>query len=1441
MSINLNKVKVNLTASQKAKIPSVAGNLIESFKAFTDTAPKTAEGEIAFTDEDTSARYIRLQRKGLNMLRSEIIAITEFIPVASESNSNLNTLPGQYVLGNESQASITNVARLIELHRQIREYIISAAEAVLKKIYPDTYNDEFLKELKSLIDSNFDDLIDHDIVEIIKNITTLVREQATGDFAKTLITNESNPFLLATIEYFVYENLINTIATYLGRVAQIDEKAARNWSIEKFSNLKNYSPESAFSGVLKNLYNNASTTSLNDGEDISKNVLALHRDASNSDTDMLVNAQSHLVSLISLKDSASVLSTVKNTDVTNLDINPGEVRYGITGDLAKSLKGLKNIKFKDMAAALPSGTGLDKLAVGIRNYNANLNMSKLRNVFSLIETASGEKIDDTTEGINEVLAALSYDFITFAVIKNGVTAELSELKGNITGDNSNVLMEYLKSALGATSSDQSLESGAVKSARSTIPGKDSVNKRYFGNFSLPLAGLRQNNAQNQFGQIDRDTFYAPLESTKKEIGSNGQGYIPAAQYFIEHAIERSGVSANDNVDVDFEELNTFTNLYKTHANHLHLDIMTLLPDTNNSISSIGLKSSKSKGAFLGNDNNTLSYLKNLNKKLANDIQNIISKGRDPETSIIPMLALFITDGSDSRMIKNFMSIFWSSIIKGCASTDQGKQDVFLQPSTGDGTLTASGRESIRKSIASMIEYYNESAVHSFLNDTCNFDLRNRGVGKKKFNKSNEKYTVVMAENGNVVKSNGKGTKNKIPSDKPLNSDALDIPRTNSSRFVIEPGQIDNVFDMCFGNGVRHKEINKSNIPEATLEDGFGFARIFNNSLTAVQRGKDSKINAALGSNSDLIEDSLVLFQKNLDTSIDTDVILTSSFGSLGGICQLKLHHRSLVWIYYVYNLLRKTIQIHIKAGENGNLEFKIDFDQLRGLSDALLGNERPTKTGSYQYAYDAASTVIDSLYDKVEIRQSKIRDTIAMFSLHADALKEVKNNALAVITGNSGQDTKTVLAINTMKEAGVFNDALSLNNDMSPSLILASFQKNYMTSNNSLLPKDVRFNTNKTKFMLRYMSEPGYGFLTNEKRGNKSVLHIGIPNSMISALQINAFEETDDARYLNSPYVCISVFKHSHIYPDHNFHPKNYIFDTSANILDYNVTTGNEANHLLNFKLDATFDQLIQSVEVTRHRVDVSGNVNSRISKGYGTLDSEGVYRKDVLINHITDYVLKEYNKLTTGLNFDEESFLLIDSPIDFNKINSTSLLGPRLNNEYLSVLEMISKSYPEMEQDNQLKSEIFRMTKIIKQVAPFSFINRFKKVITPKSFDKVYSIIVNEKDFILDTEERVFDQPVKFFVNSQIQRPQNLKSSYIRDAGSLINTNQISNYAKSISENYPEIHNYSVTLSLLPETFEPGATLKPPLKEAKSISVINASAISIDAPSSPGFGFTIT
>ena len=467
-----------------------------------------------------------------------------------------------------------------------------------------------------------------------------------------------------------------------------------------------------------------------------------------------------------------------------------------------------------------------------------------------------------------------------------------------------------------------------------------------------------------------------------------------------------------------------------------------------------------------------------------------------------------------------------------------------------------------------------------------------------------------------------------------------------------------------------------------------------------------------------------------------------------------------------------------------------------------------------------AKKIIDDLFEKYDAREQRIRDCASIFSLHAEGYAEAQRKAVEIV---DGVGNKSKLAIKTLKDLNLFTDALTLNNDEAPSLMTQSFQKNYLTAPGSIFPRDIYFNGKKNKFMFKYLSEKGYGFLEQEKRGNKSLLHVGIPNSMISALQINAFEETDDVNYLNSPYVCISVFKKSHLYPTYDFYPKNYIFDTSANILDYNPKNNELARHLKDFTGNANFDNLLRSIEISRFSVDEDGKQQTAVSHGFGTGRSSGIYDKDVLINHVTDYVLKEYCKLTTGLDFDEDTFLLTDQPLNFDVITPTELLGDRLNNEYVRILDTLQNIYPEAETDSQLKSEVFRLTKILKQAAPFSFSNRFKKSVTPKSFDRIFSILVNEKDFILNSAENIFSEPVQFHINSKIQRPDKLKSSFqhflhLRANSSIpLQNSEIVKYAASISENYPEVYNYSVALSLLPLNFEEGAVLKPPNKLAKS------------------------
>ena len=71
-------------------------------------------------------------RSGLNPVKAMLIANTEFVPIATGPVSkDVSTLNINF--GEESSISVTNVSRLIELHRMIREYSIKQASRLLSK------------------------------------------------------------------------------------------------------------------------------------------------------------------------------------------------------------------------------------------------------------------------------------------------------------------------------------------------------------------------------------------------------------------------------------------------------------------------------------------------------------------------------------------------------------------------------------------------------------------------------------------------------------------------------------------------------------------------------------------------------------------------------------------------------------------------------------------------------------------------------------------------------------------------------------------------------------------------------------------------------------------------------------------------------------------------------------------------------------------------------------------------------------------------------------------------------------------------------------------------------------------------------------------------------------------------------------------------------------
>jgi hypothetical protein len=143
----------------------------------------------------------------------------------------------------------------------------------------------------------------------------------------------------------------------------------------------------------------------------------------------------------------------------------------------------------------------------------------------------------------------------------------------------------------------------------------------------------------------------------------------------------------------------------------------------------------------------------------------------------------------------------------------------------------------------------------------------------------------------------------------------------------------------------------------------------------------------------------------------------------------------------------------------------------------------------------------------------------------------------------------------------------------------------------------------------------------------------------------------------------------------------------------------------------------------------------------------------------------------------------------------------------------------------------------MLKQSAPYSFVNRFKKVISPKSFDRVYSIFINENDFVLDVDpgnvfsmdtnpllagddsitltnlkeayQNIFEQPPNINVTSKIERPANMNFNPAQVLNITGNENyadailDIANYAWSAEENVPGVFQYKAQVSLLPLNFQ--------------------------------------
>jgi len=1487
------------TPAPSQKLASV-GKVLAAMRA-TQAQTGNTEGsqaaEIAFTNPDTSARYTVLAAKGLNNLRSELIAVCEFLPIGtgdiSEDSAQL-----QFTLGDNNSISVNNIARIIELHRQIRSYILDAADQILTRVYPDLNEKVFLETLQAHIKSEFNRLSSSTIDQTVENIFEDILAQAPASLSNVIQNNQSNPFLLALIEYYVYDNVLESVFIYLSTAATVDETLAGFWGVDKYSTIKRFNENTAINNTnLINLYANLS----NEYSDHSKNSLggkALYGftpSSTSSNTDSFCNAIAALASAMSFQDSSSVLRTLNSLPLSDSSLEKGKVKFGAVSDLASAISRLKNVNFAGMFAGLPEGVAQDETNTSPNiTYNSEYSLSTdtFESVFKGQKTSRGNGVNERYAGA-ELLTTVLYDMFTYDVcnMNNRSSNEIPVNVGDImpdagdfdmsslekfagfTGGISNSIggdqsqgpvanfdegsdreeqvsseiaeqtprgllyFDFIRQILGIPDDafkhpQQKIVTGPHTFERVNIPEASSItnNNKGFGAFGTTVAGLRKQ--ITEAGNFSQQTqgFYAPLESSTAELSSDNTSnastvnFPPATKYLVLDEIVRS--SASDGNTIDFEELKIFTEGYKNQSNKLIECVNTLYPheEVVEAINNVNMPQLLSPMGV----NSPVSAAEKLIERLVVDLEKIIlSPTGESNFNYIPLLAVFTRDTNNSGARDMCLQVFWDQVLfNNPVSVDRHYTSVqFDDISTYNGPAQNFARLSL---------YHSENQFRNYLKYNCGLTSYTQGKNDS-FYWGGKDLPIYLASDSQLfsnddIKDKIKNRKTTSKRGKKLRSEA---PGFESISF--EGKRIDNAFEVSFGNEDGMDGLQEGKGSSKSFGGGVtGFSKLFSNYFSYLFQGYLGPVGMTIGDNSNGYAAATSKFAANAKISNQlfavnsNDSLENNRFGNAAGIIDYGAHHRIIVGFRWLYDMINRVIDMQVKTVDK-NFKIYYNLDQLKGIVDGLLeGAGKSLKyssnagTSEYDDARQEGKGSAASLFQIIRTHQQFITDRASGFAAHANSLKESTVNVNNVLEGRTFQGVEVAeksLAINVLKDVGVFNTAITLNNKTTVAQFASLKKRVFDVTPGNLFPTSIKYNLNKNKLMFKVLTEPGYGFLTSEKFGRKSILNVGIPSSMVSSLQKIAYDKTGDSKFLNSPYVCVSIFKKDHLNPTFDFLPRNFIFDTSANILDYE-NPDKLANHLKEYHNGKSFNQILKSMHVFRHLITDSGELSTDKKIGYPA----GIFNKQVMTNHVHDYCLKEYMKLVLGIDVNEESFLLTDL-LDFTKIQSTSFTGGVNGNDlvenFKQMLAQIELLYPKVQSDEHLKSEVFRLSKMLKQSAPYSFVNRFKKVVSPKSFDRVYSIFINENDFLIDLDpentiddlsnayEGIFDQPVNVNVTSKISRPSNinLNSGQISNILGAENYAEaivdIANYALSAEANVPGVFQYKAQVSLLPLNFQ--------------------------------------
>ena len=1395
MAIDTTKSKFSLqTASKEAR----------SFPTISLTTPdegtSNPEDAEVSNNPDASSRLKKLSSQGLNPLKPVIIANTEFVPVGAGSSPDSTGLKVQ--IGENNLLSVNSVTKLFEIHRQVRLATLKSANMLLKRVKG--YDSRaLLEELNKILRLYMEDLatdnmtrtVDNVINKIINfqassssNTATTSRSRSAGKIIlkskkesfssqkfsldsnfsnrnklKTVFENNKNdPYLRTIVEYAILEFVVFDILKYMSGILSLKDAALKSWSVLESLNYGTISGinaenlnssskiifENAFRSFSRSDMTQKSTAGLAD--DMLSNYTGIKAGSNTPDSSLLIQFFiSAAENLIKMKSNYNEVINNENESPASTNVFPVingdeyevyDALVELSNAYATSL--YSNLKITDQKG---NEEDFDSFLDGDIPDANSFSSNRIEKIFESFPS-NVNKID----ALGQMLGALIFN-------------DCFEIAGSVSA-NPDITKVFF--AIG-----DSIPSGItnIEDYYNNLIGYSKTLERQ--NFEFSLDSTEINRRKRIVSYLSSKSTksedlgnYIPFESVASVGKIHNSSYLTGPEYFYDVAIQRG--------DDNLSELKSFVENYKNFANKYTSDIYNLTK---------------------------IDFVEDAARQLLKAIGEEIDLSKTSGNGVFLLSLIAYQAGSDKGLLRLFRSAYFGSRLNSKAGKEGEKigHGSTARPFENYGEVTA--EEASRRAMRGA----NSILIKSLLKD--GFDIDRSKIKDKK-----KKSFRAMSYGGELkggIKPKEYTEKDKhfsnIKNGKTLN---VGTGEANSRRITYTVHkQSGKKIDAPTGG------LNKE---EQVLEGGANFS---------TELAKTIKY---FLDNQHFVDAGLITSnQKKSFNARRLDKTLTGK-GIVFGVnyqgtgVSLADHHRAFILYSFVAKIIRKSVSVLASSADGGGANnakviLTLNADEVEGVAQAFKDFGTGTTYaqivggdgGAKQAAYNNTSEHLSKFIESISRRVRKISALTATPQIHAIQLYNQYLFASKFISEGSGTN-RDKLAIAVLKNDRIkaFDISLDLLSDEAVSQIYKSYVTTLLSGESSIYTKEDIPSLNQIKLMMKILTNPGYGLLSSEKRGPKNICHVGMTNSLMSTLRLEAYKEFNNRAFLESRRFCVNIFKRNEIDSQILVYPKTFLFDSSLMIID-NDFEGKNLNHISNFSDTWSFSDILNNIEFTTwsNKNNDLEDPFSNLKKAYSANYQKGSelklrYGGDILRNHILDYAFKVYYRYALGLDLNENTFTL--KPIRKNSEQISGGLSVKRNEIQADYENLINKTkvlYPAANIDQKLASELFRAIEIIAASPGYSLVDKLKKAIYPKKFDKVFSILVNEKDFVLYTPAYdknfidVYKTEPSFSYTSRTTRPdlKNVSSE---------NEKIINKYNRECEEDFPEVFSMYATITILPD-----------------------------------------